>query len=442
MRKTLSRQVIALILGGILVMGLAIWAVSRSADNGSDAIRFAYQNRIGSAACIVAVERSLFAEEGLPIQPFRFNSGPACAEALYSGSADIGTMGDTTALITVARDDRFVIIASHGQGEHRHRLMVAQDGPIETVEDLRDKTVGIKKGTSTYGGFLLLLAARQLDPAEIRIVDMTPAEMPDALAAGSIDAFVASEPTPSLAQMRGARELTTMGGLGNTYPILILARRDLLHDRPQDVVRFLRALQRAEETIQSAPNETAETLAQITGLTPQVAHSAMARHRYALTLDETIVASLRQTASFLQNQGTIASAPDFAHALDAQYLQSLDSYVEEQPRSVYRNRGLTQHARFTRICLSRSQTVQGLDDFEAAEDALGPAGTAGLGHDHQHHHDQPVAGEAQVVQDRPDEAVVLALGRVPRDQVTGCVDHPDDTGFQQPLPRNDQDEHD
>lgn len=322
MRNALSKRMTALVAGGLVGIGLTIWAVSRSASDGDDAIRFAYQNRIGSAACLVAVERSYFEDEGLQIEPFRFNSGPACAEALYSGSADIGTMGDTTAIITISRDDRFVIIASHGRGEHRHRLMVAPNCSIETIEDLRGKTVGVKKGTSTHGGFLLLLASRQLNPAEIRIVDMTPAEMPDALAAGSVDAFVASEPTPSLAQMRGARQLATMGGLGNTYPILILARRDLLRDRPKDVVRFLRALQRAEETIQSSPGETAETLAQIAGLTPQVAHSAMMRHRYALSLDETIVASLRQTAAFLQTQGTIASLPDFNRTLEAQCLTS------------------------------------------------------------------------------------------------------------------------
>ena len=224
-----EKRTAAMVAGGVAVVALAIAAVFHSQDmsNSEPAIRFAYQNRIGSAACVVAVENDFFTDEELKIEPFRFNSGPACAEALYSGSADIGTMGDTTALITVSRDDRFVIIASHGQGEHRHRLMVDRNASITMVENLRGKTVGVKKGTSTYGGFLLLLASRQLDPAEIRILDMRPSEMPDALAAGSIDAFVASEPTPSLAEMRGARELATMGGLGNTYPTLLrrLCRR-------------------------------------------------------------------------------------------------------------------------------------------------------------------------------------------------------------------------
>jgi len=231
-------------------------------------------------------------------------------------------MGDTTAIITVSRDDRFVIVASHGQGEHRHRLVVGRASTLTSVEDLRGKTVGVKKGTSTYGGLLLLLASKQIDPVDIRLVDMRPSEMPDALTAGSIDAFVASEPTPSLAEQRGARQLATLGGLGNTYPILVLARRDLLRDRPEQVVRFLGALQRAEEAIRTDPRGTAETLAHITGLTPEVARNAMTRHRYALSLDAGIIDSLRQTAAFPQAQGTITSVPDFNHAADARCLPS------------------------------------------------------------------------------------------------------------------------
>lgn len=316
--NTFTKQIVA----GAVALGLALIVLlllkSRTPDE--TPIRFAYQNRVGSAACIIAVENDLFTPEGLTIEPFRFNSGPACAEALYSGSADIATMGDTTAIITVARDERFAIIASHGQGENRHRLMVAPDSPLTAVADLKGKTVGVKKGTSTYGGLLLLLDHEHIDPAEIRLIDMRPDEMPDALAAGSIDAFVASEPTPSLAEQRGAKQLTTLGGLGNTYPLLILARRDWLAAHPEQAAAFLRVLQKAEHTITTDPEKTAATLAAITGLTPEVARAAMARHRYTLTLDETITNSLRQTAAFLQSQGTIETPPDFTTAATGRYL--------------------------------------------------------------------------------------------------------------------------
>ncbi len=319
-----QKRYTAIVICILATFGIIVTLTYLSGDNNTKKnapLRFAYQNRIGSAACIVAVEGGYFEREGLEVEAFRFNSGPACAEAIYSGSADIGTMGDTTAIITVSRDDRFVIIGSHGQGEHRHRMVVQADSPIRTVEALRGKTLGVKKGTSTYGGLLLLLAEKQVDPSEIRIIDMKPNEMPDALAAGSIDAFVASEPTPSLAEQRGAHELTTLGGLGNNYPILILARRDLLVERPEQVTQFLRALRKAGHAIQADPNDTAQTLASMAGLPPEVTLNAMNRHTYNLTLAPSIFESLTQTAVFLQTQGTITTVPDLSQATNPKLLE-------------------------------------------------------------------------------------------------------------------------
>lgn len=157
----------------------------------------AHGHRVGSAACIIAVERGFFADAGLDIKAFRFNSGPTCAQALYSGAADIASMGDTTALIAVSQETPFTIIASHGRGEHRHRLVVKKDAAVHRAVDLSGKTVAVKKGTSTYGGFLSWIASQGLDVSQMQIIDMRPEEMPEALAAGSVDAFVASEPTPS-----------------------------------------------------------------------------------------------------------------------------------------------------------------------------------------------------------------------------------------------------
>ena len=161
---------------------------------------------------------------------------------------------------------------------------------------------------------------------------MRPSEMPDALAAGSVDAFVASEPTPSLAEVRGARELATMGGLDNSYPILILAREKFLEERPEDVRRFLKAIQKSEDFIEQHPDETALILSQVTGLSPQVARQAAARHCFALCLDDNTLGSLERTASFLKQCGTIDSIPNFDHAVDGRFV----SYAIELDNSFER----------------------------------------------------------------------------------------------------------
>lgn len=298
----------------LFVACLILSCDSNKAATTKKPIRFAFQNRIGSAIPIVAVEKGFFKKQGLVIKPLRFSSGPACAEALYSGSADIGTMGDTTAIFATVRHANLKIIASHCTGEQRHRLIVRNDAPFKSLEELRGMRIGIKKGTSTHGGFLAALAAGNISRAAITVVDLNPNTMPAALMAGSIDAFAASEPTPSLAEQKGGRELVTFGGLGNQYPIMMLAHTSFLKNHEKDFLCFVAALRSAEAFVSKNQAKTVEILSEATGLPFEVTRRAMKRHSYRLALDEVILSSLRDTARFLKEQNKIKQIPNLSIA--------------------------------------------------------------------------------------------------------------------------------
>lgn len=303
------------------VLFLLLLCPISSVSMAAEPLRFAYQNRIGDALSIVAVNKNLFSAEGLTVKPLLFNNGPACSEALYTGAVDIATMGDTAALVAVSQNTDLRIIASHGAGEKRHRIIVAGNSPLKNLTDLKGKRIAVKKGTSTYGGFLALLAARGINPAELKLTELDPAIMPEALAAGSVDAFVASEPTPSLAEQKGGRELADLGGLGNNYPLLILVKTGVISKHDSDLKRFFRALAKAEQFIRRHPRETAAILSKETGLTPELTGRAMQRHSYRLQLDAVTVASLGKTAEFLLKQSKIKQLPDLSVAVTTQYLQ-------------------------------------------------------------------------------------------------------------------------
>lgn len=303
-----------------LIIGWVMFSVS-AVQAGSTEIRFAFQDRIGSVVPIVAVHNGYFTEVGLAVKPMTFSSGPACAEALYSGAADIGAMGDTTAIVTVSRTDRFRIIASHATGEHRHRIMVKKGSPYSSLKDLKGKRLAVKKGTSTYGGLLTALKRDGIALDEIQIVDLSPSIMNDALAAGSIDAFAASEPTPSLSEGKASRQLITLGGLGNEYPIMILADRNFLKQRAADMVNFIEALKKAEKFAAENPEQVAEIMASETGLSLSAAKRALELHQYRLRLDAGIINSLSDAAVFLQGQNIISQQPDFNIVADPAYLQ-------------------------------------------------------------------------------------------------------------------------
>ncbi|MBV5330117.1 MAG: NrtA/SsuA/CpmA family ABC transporter substrate-binding protein, partial [Chlorobium sp.] len=170
-----------------LLLLLVVPDLSRAEEQPT--LRFADQDRIGSVIPILAANKGFFVEEGLRVAPMRFNNGPACAEALYTGAADIGSIGDAAAIILTGRNPKFVIIGSLATGEHRHRIMVRKDETLQTIQDLRGKRLGVKKGTSTHGGLLVAMAKAGLSPTDLDIIDLSPSTSIDALLAGSLDAI-------------------------------------------------------------------------------------------------------------------------------------------------------------------------------------------------------------------------------------------------------------
>ena len=240
--KTIRIAIIFMIVIAALSGGISVYRTTQKNQNNTK-FTFAYQDRVVDAASIVAVEKGYFEDEGLSIVPRIFTSGPECTEALTSGNAEFGTMGDTTGIIlSVRRGKSFKIVCSHGGGKHRHRIIVSKGSGIETISDLETKKIGVKKGTSTHGGLLLFAEKHGLNLRE-EIVDMPPSLQLTALAAGEVDAIVASEPTPSQAEAgEYGYQLATLGGLQNTYPILLAVNRRFAEDHPEVVSKVLKAL--------------------------------------------------------------------------------------------------------------------------------------------------------------------------------------------------------
>ncbi len=283
---------------------------------------FVYQDRVADLASIVAVKLGYFEDEGLKgVKAMMFHSGPACVEALVYGKADFGTMGDTTAILIAASKQPLKIIATHGGGENRHRIIARYGSGIDSIEDLVGKKIAVKKGTSTHGGLMLLAKKYGLD-LDPYLIDLDPSSQLTALASGAVDAIVASEPTPSIAEYKKyGYEVATLGGLNNTYPILLVVRSEFAERHPEVVVKVLRALIKASRFIHEHPAEAAGILANITGIPVEAVMKAMKYHYYNVTMDQKTIESLESMAKFLRDIGKIEETPDFRIVIDTSYLK-------------------------------------------------------------------------------------------------------------------------
>jgi ABC-type nitrate/sulfonate/bicarbonate transport system substrate-binding protein len=198
---------------------------------------------------------------------------------------------------------------------------VSEGSQIESINDIEGKRIGVKKGTSTHGGLLRFSEAHGLD-LEDELIDLDPSDQLAALAAGGLDAIVASEPTPSQAEDGGyGRQLATLRELGNSYPILLVVNGDFAAEHPETVARVIGVLMRATQFIRDYPEEAAAIQSEITGLDPSTLGRAMTFHYYDVSMGDPTILSLEQTARFLKDIGTINEVPDLDVAVDSSYLE-------------------------------------------------------------------------------------------------------------------------
>jgi len=314
----MSKTVIAL----FLVAFLALFLPGQGGCEESDSvIRVCYPNKAQYAPFILARETNAWEKNGLAVKNIVIaGGGIEVAEALIAGEADVAAMGDAPALIAVSRNGNFKILTSYMTSENMHRLIVSQASNIAGPSDLIGKRIAVHAGTSTYGALLLYLKKHGIDKKEVTLVAISPQFFPEAMQKGEVDAIAGSEPWPQnvLDKNPTARQLTTLAGLGNTYPHLILGRADFLQASPEKSRVLLRVIADMESLLRDRPEEAAKLIARATGRPWQKELAALSELQWSSGIDETIKKSLLQTAEFLLAEKKLKKIPDLKTAIQEQ----------------------------------------------------------------------------------------------------------------------------
>ncbi|SJZ30794.1 ABC transporter substrate-binding protein [Selenihalanaerobacter shriftii] len=321
------RKLLILMLMGVLLLSAGCSSTNETKGDlkSKPKISFAYQTSVAHSLAMIADHKGFFASEGLDVNTQVLNSGPAVNEAIASGSVQFGTMGDTPALMAVAGNLPVKILSSVGGGENRQRLMVKKNSNIDSVKDLAGKTIGIKKGTSSHGGFYQLASKEGLDPDQVSIIDIRPPDMADALATDQADAILIWEPTPTVIEAKNiGRELSTLAGTNNQYPVFILANTAYAQKNKEVVIKVLKSLKKAAKFLQNNPDQAAQVVSKVTGLSPELAKKSMNYHYFKVDFNEEIKESLNNTAAFLYEYDKIQKIPKLEKVIDDSYLKQIN----------------------------------------------------------------------------------------------------------------------
>lgn len=276
------------------------------------------------------------AAENLPyeLEFADFSGGPAVIEALRSGAADIGAVGEAPIPIAVSNGvtDIVAIALEANPGSSGGYYLAAQPGSgIETVADLKGKKVAYPPGTGRHMIVAGLLAQAGLDPqADIEAVELAGAEVAPTFASGAVDAAIL---TGVQYYKVGAPPIIGDGTGINTGINTLIVRRETLEDpaKAAAIGDFVGRSVAANNWIGSHPDEwVAAYYVDTQGLSPEDG-TALFDHigtgKY-YPIDEKSIALFQTVADGLYETGTIATSVDVGPYIDDRYNDIVDAQNE------------------------------------------------------------------------------------------------------------------
>ncbi|MBW2333521.1 MAG: ABC transporter substrate-binding protein [Deltaproteobacteria bacterium] len=275
----MTKGFILIVMCAFIIIGIAGYA-----EGSGKPIRIAYlQSDIHHLACWISLEKGFFKDAGLDVEVAGiFKAGPEMMSAFGAGALDMGYVGQAPATTAVANGAVAVTVLAQVNTEGS-AIVVRRNSPAKCLLSLVEKIVAIP-GHSTVQDFLLQhgLAKSSVNANKVKTIVLKPPEMIGALRTGQIDAFIAWEPYPALAQsMAVGRVLISSSEIWEAHPCCVLvADNRFLSNHPDEAAAMVRCHIKATDFINEHPGKAAEIAMKYTGMDQRTVRIAMKNVHY------------------------------------------------------------------------------------------------------------------------------------------------------------------
>ncbi|MFF4992523.1 aliphatic sulfonate ABC transporter substrate-binding protein [Streptosporangium saharense] len=242
---------------------------------------------------------------------------------LFDGGYDFIGTGSTPPVTAQGKGHDIVYVAVSGSRHENGRLVVREDSPITSLEDLKGKKVAL--GHGSWQTTLLLFA---LDKAGLTWKDIVPVDAGvdagELFLNGEVDAWVGSYPSLSKVEAQApVRELIATDGLFS-HRSLWFTRRDFAEQHPEQLAAIVAALQESDTWITENYREAAELFAADDGGDLDHWENALRKRPFGLNpVTEEFVAEQQRAADLFHASGLIDRKITVADAVDPEIAKLL-----------------------------------------------------------------------------------------------------------------------
>ncbi len=266
-----------------------------------------------NALLFIAQKMNYFSDNGLNVTLKPYNSGAAALSAMINGDVNIAASSEFTVVKKVLDNSSISIIGTIDRFQQIN-LVARKDRGIQNITDLANKSVGLTSGTSAEFFFGRFLELNNMNLSQVKIVNIQPNHIVEALTNGTVDAVVTWQ--PYLYQIRNQKandvvEWSAQSGQ-QVYNVLS-ATNSWINTHNKTVTAFLEAIAQAENYLQSNPVDGKNIIMNQLNYTKEYVESVWPDHKFTLSLDQSLILIMEDEARWLiaNNLTNATSVPNF-----------------------------------------------------------------------------------------------------------------------------------
>jgi NitT/TauT family transport system substrate-binding protein len=255
------------VLVAALLLLAALAGCSSNSDSGTTdtAVTLGFSAWPGWFPWQVAADEGLFAKNSVKVNLKYFDSYTDSLNALASGSIDANsqTLNDTLSSVAGGAKESIVLVNDNSTGNDQ---IIAKAG-INSIADLRGKTVAAEQGTVDHYLLLLALARAGLSEKDVTFKPLLTDAAAAAFVAGKVDAVGVFAPFTGTALGRaGSKAIATSKDFPGAIPDHLVTTRSLVDKRPDAVQALVRTWFDALAWIKANPAKANEIMAKRAGV--------------------------------------------------------------------------------------------------------------------------------------------------------------------------------
>ncbi|WP_099038113.1 ABC transporter substrate-binding protein [Mycobacterium neglectum] len=324
------KRALALLLAAVTTAALASCSLdSQSQSDGTVNVVVGYQSKtINTVTAGTLLKAKGFLEQRLAdvsnttgkkynVQWQDYDTGAPITAQMVAEKIDIGSMGDYPLLINGSKTQanerartEFVSVTGYSPTGSLNMVVVPPNSPVRSISDLEGKKVSASVGSAGHGTLVRALDNAGIDPKTgVEVLNQQPQVGASALESGQAQALSQFVAWPGLLVFQDKAQLLYDGAEGD-YPTFhgVVVRRDYAGQHPEVLDAFLQAQLDATEFLNENPLESAQLVAEGSGLPQEVVYlyNGPGGTSFDTTLKPSLIEAFKGDVPYLKSIGDFA----------------------------------------------------------------------------------------------------------------------------------------